>query len=86
MGVRTLQGVDGGDSNGKACLYDSVTGFAFGPVFENQDEAQDFLDWWDVADNRDHRPARDVRVIEDREMRDAISNFRNRPKSEEPNG
>lgn len=29
-----------------AALFDSVSGFAFGPTFEDEFEAQDFLDWY----------------------------------------
>lgn len=45
MGVRILEGGGGrGDNNG-ACLYCSVTMWAFGPIFEDHDQAQEFLDW-----------------------------------------
>jgi len=40
MGVRILS-VDG---NGDTCLYDSVTGWAFGPV-ASEDELDNFLVW-----------------------------------------
>lgn len=29
----------------KVALFDSVSGMAFGPVFNDSDEAQGFLDW-----------------------------------------
>lgn len=41
MGVRILQG----DDYDGACLYCSVSMWAFGPIFENHDQAQEFLDW-----------------------------------------
>lgn len=37
MGVRITTDED------KAALFDSVTGFAFGPTFDNSDDAQEFL-------------------------------------------
>lgn len=39
MGVRILGGEDG------ACLYDSVTMWAFGPIFEDHEQAESFLQW-----------------------------------------
>ncbi len=30
------------------CLYDSVTGLAFGPVFEDESQADEFIDWLTV--------------------------------------
>ena len=44
MGVRILEGNGEGDSRG-AVLYCSVTDWAFGPVFEDGEQAQAFLDW-----------------------------------------
>jgi hypothetical protein len=40
MSVRTTS------SDPKVALYDSVTGFAFGPVFEDDDEIYRFLAWY----------------------------------------
>jgi hypothetical protein len=55
MGVRILIGHEQGDgdfTSDKAVLFDSVTGWAFGPVFRDaetgetaEDRAQAFLDW-----------------------------------------
>jgi hypothetical protein len=55
MGVRILVGHEQGDSGYEseiACLFDSVTGVAFGPVFHRgedgespEDLAQAFQDW-----------------------------------------
>lgn len=39
MGTRILVGED------NACLYCSVTDMAFGPLFEDEGEAEDFLAW-----------------------------------------
>lgn len=32
--------------DGKACMYCSTSGFAFGPVFESVDEMTNFLAWF----------------------------------------
>lgn len=39
MGVRLTSDED------VCALFDSVSGFAFGPTFDNSDDAQDFLDY-----------------------------------------
>lgn len=48
MGLRILSGtIDGGDY-AAACFYDSVTDWAFGPVFQGDapdEQAQAFADW-----------------------------------------
>lgn len=49
MGVRILQG--DGTYDG-AVLYCSTTMWAFGPVFEDREQAQAFLDWLDPTDPR----------------------------------
>lgn len=33
-------------SEGSVALYDSTTGIAFGPVFEDSDRADNFLEWF----------------------------------------
>lgn len=44
MGVRILL-----DEREGAVLYDSVSGWAFGPIFPGgEDDAQEFLDWLKV--------------------------------------
>ena len=48
---------DTGD-RGKATLFCSSTGWAFGPVFESRDQASEFLAWLDV----------DPRSLEDRDL------------------
>ena len=45
MGVRIIQGRFDGDSRGYAVLYCSTSMWAFGPVFEDEFQAQEFLDW-----------------------------------------
>jgi len=42
MGVRTI--VDWTEDI--SCLYDSVSGFAFGQVFGGAEEADEFLEWY----------------------------------------
>ena len=49
MGVRTIVGVrDGLPDEGTpcACMMDSVTGVAFGPVFGSYEECEAFQKWW----------------------------------------
>ena len=57
MGVRILQGNKSWDG---AVLYCSVSDWAFGPIFEDEDAAQEFLDW--LGDT-------DPRVFSDQELR-----------------
>jgi hypothetical protein len=81
MGVRILVGHEQGDYGYErqiACLFDSVTAWAFGPVFsrgENgdspEDLAQAFLDWLqELAENngRDPRqiPSGELEKLHDR--------------------
>lgn len=40
------------------CLYDPVSGTAFGPVFSDALEAEDFLEWLGGRDPRDIREPR----------------------------
>ena len=56
MGIRIT-----GDE-GKTALYDSVSGFAFGLVFDNSEEANDFLEF--AGKNE----PRDLRVLSDSEL------------------
>lgn len=64
MSVRILIGREQGDRyNDSAVLFDSVTGWAFGPIFSEgedgepsaEDRAQAFLDWLRENDGRDAR-------------------------------
>ena len=64
MGVRILEGTGEGDSRG-AVLYCSVTDWAFGPLFEDGDQAQEFLDWL----------VYDPRSLSDAEMEAKYSEF-----------
>lgn len=63
MGVRIL-GADNGDG---ACLYDSVTMWAFGPIFEDADQAKAFLDWLP--------PSVDARMFSDKELEQKHADF-----------
>jgi hypothetical protein len=64
-GVRILVGHEQGDFGYEreiACLFDSVTGWAFGPVFSRgedgespEDRAEAFLEWLAANDMRDAR-------------------------------
>jgi hypothetical protein len=37
----------------KVALYDSVTGTAFGPVFDDSYEAEDFLAWLELKEKKE---------------------------------
>ncbi len=56
MGVRTT------DGEGKVALFDSVSGFAFGPVFDTYEEAISFRDWVE------ERTGDDIRAASDRDL------------------
>ncbi len=43
MGVRILVGNEQGCDDEKAVLFDSVDGVAFGPLFDSEEEAEQFL-------------------------------------------
>jgi hypothetical protein len=60
VGVRLLTGeYDGGPSNQSTVLVDSVTGFAFGPVFDSPDDAEEFVEHVRTKDGRDPRTVPD---------------------------
>ena len=63
MGIRIT-----GDE-GKTALYDSVSGFAFGLVFDNSEEANDFLEF--VGKNE----PRDLRILKDSELESLYSKW-----------
>jgi hypothetical protein len=52
-------------------LYDSVTGWAFGPVFDRIDDAQQFLAW-----AQDESGLVDLRIMSDRALEEAYARFR----------
>ena len=76
MGVRILQGNGEGDSN-YAVLYCSTSDWAFGPLFEDYEDAEAFLKWLVV----------DPRVLLDSDLERKCSEFRvyreEHPESEE---
>jgi hypothetical protein len=45
MGVRIISNQSGDYGEKGAVIFDSVSGWAFGPVFDDYDAAQAFLDW-----------------------------------------
>jgi hypothetical protein len=51
MGVRIIQADGEGDSQG-ACLYCSTSMWAFGPIFEDRDQAEAFLQYLGHVDPR----------------------------------
>lgn len=62
MGIEILEGRD----LGQACLTCNTTGVAFGPLFEDREEAEAFLAWC-IDDPRSHT---------DRELGHRVSEFR----------
>jgi hypothetical protein len=64
MGVRTIEGFKDGDRDDTcALMYDSVSGWAFGPTFKDADEVEDFLSF--VAREAD---GKDPRSMDDPEL------------------
>lgn len=55
MGVHILEA--GADDNYKAVLYDSVSGWAFGPVFGCYEYAERFIGWFRRTEGIDPREA-----------------------------
>ena len=45
MSVRIFWGDYDREGNGRACMVDSVTGMAFGPLFSDAAEVEAFLVW-----------------------------------------
>lgn len=48
----------------KVALYDSTSDIAFGPLFETEDDAQDFLDHLEAIGERDPRVIPTVQLAE----------------------
>ena len=61
MGIRVLSGtrINEGDGITGAVLYCSTSGLAFGPVFTDGDEAEEFLAWSAKENHGDLREIRD---------------------------
>lgn len=71
MGSRVFVGrEDGGEGAEKAHLYDSVTGWSFGPFFASAEDANDFLEW--VED----RGGPDPRQLSDPNLEAAVRQWR----------
>ena len=79
MGVRIIAGTKDGSEFEAACLYDSVTDWAFGPVMDSEEEAIEFLDFLQYPSG-----AKDPRVYTDAELEDAYCQFRKQREGVEP--
>jgi hypothetical protein len=81
MGVRILHDVE----TGIACLYCSTTQWAFGPLFESRQDAEEFLAWvrsrsageWAKYDKFEVGDTGrcDPRVLTDRGLKQAVSDW-----------
>lgn len=56
MSVRLTSG------ESKVALFDSASGFAFGPVFDDEDDAQDFIDYVERSIEGDIRGLSDAEL------------------------
>lgn len=61
MSVRIIEGTDG-----YKAIYDSVTMTAFGPIFNEDDDVEAFLEWLPI----------DARKLEQRELNDKVYEWR----------
>jgi hypothetical protein len=61
MGVRILR-----DKDGDSCLYCSTTGNAFGPIFYDGEEPEEFLEWLKI----------DPRKLTNKELEDKVYEWR----------
>lgn len=68
MGVRILVGRYDVTQH-KACMVDSVTDHAFGPLFDSEDDVQAFIDW--LSDKH----GQDPRNLDDRALEARVSHF-----------
>lgn len=60
----------GGDAKpGSACLFDSVTGLVFGPIFESWEDAQDFTNYCEAV-------CGDPRTLSAAELADVVADWR----------
>ncbi len=66
MPIQVLEGT-GGPFLTSACLWDTVSDFAFGPMFQDADEATEFLGWLAPRDPRD---------IKDGELETLLGDYR----------
>jgi hypothetical protein len=67
MSVRTLNDT----TENMSCMYDSVSGYAFGPTFREAGEAQEFVDWASGQSDLN-----DLRSLGDDELRDLVQRWR----------
>ena len=67
MGVRILE-----DKDGMKCLYCSVSMVAFGNIFYDEEDPQDFLDWLET----------DPRKLKDKELENEIYEWRKQTEQE----
>lgn len=75
MGVRILVGREQGSDVERAVLFDSVTGLAFGPLFDDEEEADDFLGWFARTRAIHGGRQRDVRCLSSDEVAEARADF-----------
>lgn len=52
MGCRIIEGYEAGSRFDRCCLYDSVTGWCFGPTFGSVEEATAFIRFCEPRDPR----------------------------------
>jgi hypothetical protein len=63
VGIRLIIGDGTGDSD-RVALYDSVSGWAFGPIFTCEEDAEAFLEFAKTKDDRDLRRLTDNELAE----------------------
>jgi hypothetical protein len=69
MGCRILVGQEQGTDTESAVMFDSVSGFAFGPLMDSEDEAELFIQHC----REDH--GKDPRSFSDAELSEIWANF-----------
>lgn len=78
VGVRILEGNHSHHDRGRAVLYCSTAGVAFGPLFEDGEEAEAFLQFLG--------PDVDPRLLSPKELRDRYTEFCRQVESREAAG
>lgn len=73
MGLRIIN--DPSDANSYACFYDSVSMTAFGPVFDDSQEADDFLEWYHET-RTTYAEAPDIRALMPNVLETIVKEFR----------
>lgn len=69
MGVRITDA-------GNVALYDSTSGMAFGPIFRDEYEAEDFLAWMKYRSERGDVGHEDPRVLDEGQLIHAVHRFK----------